>query len=154
MHPGWTRLTFDHDYPGDVVHTALLEVFPQLGVDIRYESILNLIIDARAGCSAAVPLESITVIINAIGDHRCEVLLDGYVRPNPDLPRDYAYPSNSSDIARALDQRLRSPLPIRPVSFQEQLRMKYRETPRRKPNRFWTLATVMVWAGLAYWFLK
>jgi len=154
MHPGWTRLTFNHDYPGDVVHTALLEVFPQLGVDIRYESILNLLIDARSGCSAAVPLESITVIINAIDDCSCEVLIDGYVRPSPDLPRDYAYPSNCGDIARALDQRLSSPIPIRPISFQEQLRIKYRKKPRRKSERVWTVVTVMLWVGLVYWLLR
>ena len=154
MHPGWTRLTFDHDYPGDVVHTALLEVFPKLGVNVRYESILNLIIDARAGCLAAVPLESITVIINVIDDHRCEVLIDGYVRPNPALTRDYAYPSNCNDIARALDQRLRSPIPIRPVSFQELLRIKYRKKPRRKSERLWTVVRVMLWGGLVFWLLR
>ncbi|WP_426115551.1 hypothetical protein [Pseudomonas sp. DSP3-2-2] len=61
------------------------------------------------------------MIINVIDDHRCEVLIDGYVRPNPDLPREYVYPSKCSDIARALDQRLRNPIPTRPVSFQQQL---------------------------------
>ena len=154
MHLGGSTLKLNYQHPGDIVHTALLEVFPQLGVDVRYESILNLIIDAKAGCSAAVPLESITVVITVITDCSCEVLIDGYVRRDPGQPRDFVYPSNCGDISRALDQRLGSPLPICPVSFQEQLRIRYGDRPRQKSSRLWLLVTVLCWGGIGYWLLK
>jgi hypothetical protein len=150
MRPGCSAVERSFMFSSDVIHQALLEELPWLGIDVKYENCLHPAIDATAGVSAMVPGEHITVSIRHLDRPACVVRVHGYTRLSQVKPLAFEYPSNCTAIMEALSQRLCRGPPLDSLSYAEKLRARFGSARKKKPDRVWRLIRILFWCYVGY----